>query len=221
MLRKIFFCALMLAALLLTGCGEEKVVGTPDKAILAYSEIVTRGESANMEAAGFSAEDNKNLRNMIMKTFAESFNSIVPLSDASADELAKTFYENNKAKMNFQAKVKTEDAERPIVELTTTPLDMNNASMTPEPDDELIALLGMIGKLKSDGATDEQLKENPEVQKLAIDAFGKYLVKLPIQEKKTCEIACKKVEGTDGKIHWAPDDVNALMDFIMTGKTNN
>ncbi len=203
----------------MTGCGGAgKVEGTPDKAILAYAEIVTMGESPNMAAAGFSEEDNKNLRKMMTKTFEDSFNAIVPLSAQSADELANAFYANSKAKINFQAKVKTDDAERPIVELTTTPFDMSNTANAYAPNDNLIALLGMVGKLKSDGATDEQLKSNPEVQKLAVDTFGKYLEELPIQPEKTCEVACRKVTGTDGNIHWAPDDVNALMDFITLGK---
>ena len=219
MLKKFLFCILMLAGLLLVGCGgSSKVDGTPDKAILAYSEIVTMGESPNMAAAGFSEEDNKNLRKMMTKDFEESFNAIVPLSDQSADELANIFYANSKAKIKFQAKVKTDDAERPVVELTTTPFDMSNTANAYAPNDNLFALLGMVGKLKSDGATDEQLKSNPEVQKLAVDTFGKYLEELPIQPEKTCEVACRKVTGTDGNIHWAPDDVNALMDFITLGK---
>jgi len=217
--RKILVCALMLAMVLLTSCGGvEKVDGTPDKAIMAYCEIVTMGESPNMTAAGFSDEDNKNLRKMMIKVFEESFNEIVPLSEQSANDLANIFYANSKAKIKFQAKIKTEDIERPIVELTTTPFDMSNTTNAYAPNDELLALLGMVGKLKSDGVTDEQLKANPEVQKLAVDVFGKYLKELPIKSEMTYAVACKKVTGTDGNIHWAPDDVNALMDFITLGK---
>ena len=219
MLRGVLVYVLMLAAIICAGCGgSEKVDGTPDKAIMAYCEIVTMGESPNMTAAGFSDEDNKNLRKMMIKVFEESFNEIVPLSEQSADDLANIFYANSKAKINFQATLKTNDAERPVVELTTTPYDMSNATNAYAPNDELIALLGMVGKLKSDGATDEQLKANPEVQKLAVDVFGKYLKELPIKSEMTCAVACKKVTGTNGNIHWAPDDVNALMDFITLGK---
>ena len=139
MLRKIFICVLTLAALLISGCGEEKIVGTPDKAVLAYCEIITMGESPNMAAAGFTETDNKNLRNVIIKIFAESFNSIVPLSEESANTLANTFYENSKAKMTFQTKIKTEDSDKPVVELTATPLDMSKAVGVSGANDELIA----------------------------------------------------------------------------------
>ena len=218
MLRKIFICVLTLAALLISGCGEEKIVGTPDKAVLAYCEIITMGESPNMEAAGFTETDNKNLRNVIVKIFAESFNSIVPLSEESANTLANTFYENSKAKMTFQTKIKTEDSDKPVVELTATPLDMSKAVGVSGANDELIALIGMVGKLKSDGATDEQLKDNPEVQKLAVVAFSKSITEIPVQSEKTFEVPCEKVTGTDGNTHWAPADVSTLMDFIMGQK---
>ena len=206
----------MLAAVMIGGCGEEKIFGTPDKAVQAYCELITMGESPNLEAAGFSEDDKKNLRKMIINVFAETFKGVVPLSDESSDELAKIFYENNKAKMTLQTKVKTEDNLQPVVELTITPLDLSKAAG--KTNDDFIALMGMVGKLKSDGATDEQLKANPEVQKLAVVAYGKYISEIPVREETTFEVPCKKVDGTDGKVHWAPADGKALMDFVIGDK---
>ena len=216
MLKKFFICALMLAAVVIGGCGSDKVVGTPDKAVLAFAEMMTMGESANFEAAGFSEDDRKNLRKMIINIFAETFKGVVPLSDESADELSKIFYENSKAKMTFQAKVKTEDSTNPVVELTTTPLDLPKAAA--KVNDDFIALMGMVGKLKSDGATDDQLKTNPEVQKQAVVAFGKYINEIPVQAEKTFEVPCVKVDGSDGNVHWAPADGKVLMNFIVGEK---
>lgn len=213
MLEKIFVCALMGLTLLIVGCGAEKVSGTPDKAVLAYVELITTGESANLAAAGFSEDDNKNLRKVIVKIFEETFSGIVPLSDETTETLAKTFYDNSKAKMNFQVKMKTEDNDSPVVELTTTPLNVPKAAETL--NDEFIALMGMVGKLKSDGATNEQLKDNPEVQNLAVVAFKKYIEEIPVQEEKTLDVPCRKVTGTDGKTHWAPADVKELTDFVI------
>ena len=205
----------MLATVTICGCGSDKVVGTPDKAVLAFVETITMGDSPNLAAAGFSEDDKKNLRKVLINVFAETFKGVVPLSDESADELSKIFYENSKAKMTFQAKVKTEDSSNPVVELTTTPLDLPKAAS--KVNDEFIALMGMVGKLKSDGATDDQLKANPEVQKQAVVAFGKYIKEIPVQEEKTFEVPCVKVDGTDGNVHWAPEDGKKLTDFV-TGK---
>ena len=207
------FLPLILVLLLIAGCAEEKVVGTPDKAVLAYCEIITFGESPNLVSAGFSEDDNKNLRKMIIDVFAQTFKGVAPLSETSTEEIAKAFYENNKAKMTFSAKIKTEDSTRPIVELTTTPLDLPKAAG--KVNDDFIALMGMVGKLKADGATDDQLKDNRQVQKLAVSAFGKYIGEIPVQEEKTFEVPCAKVTGTDGKNHWAPADGKELMDFVI------
>lgn len=217
MLRKNLFCLLLSAVLLIAGCGEEKVIGTPDKAILVYSEIVTKGISPNFEESGFSKDDRKNLSIAILRLFLDSFNKAVPLSDETMIELADTFFKNNTGKMNFQTKIKVNDKENPVVELTTTPLDISNANKDLQKNEELFALLGMVGKLKSDGSTDEQLKKNPEVQKLAVTAFMKYIEGVPLQEEKTFEVPCVKVKGTDGKVHWAPADAESLISFI-TGR---
>ena len=215
MLKRFFVCALMLAVVTICGCGSDKVVGTPDKAVLAFAETITMGDSPNLAAAGFSEDDKKNLRKVLINIFAETFKGVVPLSDESAYELSKMFYENSKEKISFNAKVKTEDSTKPVVELTTTPLDLPKAAS--KVNDEFIALMGMVGKLKSDGATDNQLKANPEVQKLAVAAFGKYIKEIPVKEEKTFEVPCVKVDGTDGKVHWAPEDGKKLTDFV-TGR---
>ena len=216
MFKKIFLCAMIFVLMISSGCGEEKVFGTPDKAVLAYAEIITTGESANLEAAGFTDDDIKNLRKMIIDVFAETFKGVAPLSEATSDEISKIFYDNSKAKMNFSAKIKTDDKDHPVVELTTTPLDVSKSGG--KTNDKLIALIGMVGKLKSEGATDEQLKENPDVQKLAVTAIGKYINEIPVQEQKTFEVPCVKVPGTDGRIHWAPSDGKELMEFLIGKK---
>jgi len=205
----------MLAVVTICGCGSDKVVGTPDKAVLAFAETITMGDSPNLAEAGFSEDDKKNLRKVLINIFAETFKGVVPLSDESAAELSKMFYENSKEKISFNAKVKTEDSTNPVVELTTTPLDLPKAAS--KVNDEFIALMGMVGKLKSDGATDDQLKANPEVQKLAVVAFGKYIKEIPVQEEKIFEVPCVKVDGNDGNVHWAPADGKKLTDFV-TGK---
>ena len=215
MFRKIFICTLMLAALICAGCGEEKIAGTPDKAILAYAELLTTGDTPNLEAAGFSEDDKTNLRDKMAKSFMNSLDEIAPLSEQSAAELANKFHENFKSKMKFHATLKKNDGDRPIVEFTTTPINIAGATKTLVDNDELIALVGMVGQLKSDGATDEQLKNNADVQKLAVSAFGKYIDAIPVGEEKTFDIPCDKITNAAGKIHWAPADMETFMKFIM------
>lgn len=213
MLRKVLICAVMMLALTLTGCGEEKVAGSPDKAVLAYVETVMTGESENLSAAGFGEKYAHDIRFAAVKTFTETLKSIVPLSDATAQELGKVYFDRLKGAMTFKATVKTA-GDRPIVELTTTPIDYAATAKTAVNNDELMALLGMVGQLKAEGATEEQLKDNADVQALAVKAFGKYVADISFQPEKSFEVPCQKLTGEDGKTHWAPAEGKALIDFL-------
>ena len=158
MLKKIVICAATLLMMIcLSGCGEEKVEGSPDKAILAYAEIFMKGESENLAAAGISEEYAENIRGQMTEAFSESFKDVAPLNDASLNLVAQKFYSRFKDDIKFKATLKQADAKNPVVELTTTPPDQIGANRAAVNNDELIALIGMVGQLKADGATDEQL----------------------------------------------------------------
>lgn len=215
MLMKFFICAALLATFLISGCGEEKISGSPDKAVLAYAEISMTGESENMSAAGFTEDDCKEIRANMANTFVDSLKSITPLSDASAQEVTKIYFDKLKGSVKFKSTLKKNDADRPIVEFTATPIDQGETARTSVgKNDELIALIGMVGQLKSDGTTDEQLKDNPDVQKLAVTALTKYIENIRFQSEKTFDVPCAKVTGSDGNIHWAPADSEAFVNFL-------
>ena len=206
MLRKILICAALTVTLIVTGCGEEKIIGTPDKAVLAYAETVMTGESENLSAGGLDEDDRNSIRKAVAATFIASMENIAPLSDAAAQEIAQKYFDKLKGNVALKTTLKSEGAQ-PIVELTTAAAN----------NDELIALVGMVGKLKSDGATDEQLKDNPDVQKLAVSAVGKYIDGISFRPEKTFEIPCQKVTGASGNTHWMPADGKALID-LLTGQ---
>ena len=212
MLKKIFVGVLMI--FLLSGCGSEKVLGTPDKAVLAYAEIFMTGDSKNLEAAGFSEAYKENIRAQMTEAFVESFKDIVPLTEESTATVVEKFYSRFKDEIKFQVTLKKDDAKNPVVELKTTPPDQIAANKAAVDNDELIALLGMVGQLKADGATDAQLKDNAEVQKLAVTAIEKYIDNVPLQEEKTLDVTCEAVTGADGKTLWVPKDLKIFKDFI-------
>lgn len=218
MLKKIFVCALIVAALCMTGCGSEKISGSPDKAVLAYAEIAMTGSSDNMAAAGFTADDQQEIRRNMATTFVNTMASIAPLSDATAEQITNIYFDKLKGNLKFNATLKKDDAERPIVELTATPIDQGEtARKAAAKNDELLALIGMVGQLKADGATDDQLKENADVQKLAVNALTKYVDNIKFKPEETIDVPCKKITGRDGNIHWAPDNEGDFVNFL-TGK---
>lgn len=215
MLKKIFVYALMLAAMFMTGCGADKIEGTPDKAVLAYAEIAMTGSTENMAAAGFTENDRNEIRYRMANTFIDSMKNVTPLSQKSAEEITNIYFDKLKDAVKFNVTLKKDDADRPIVELTTTPIDQAETARTAAAgNDELLALIGMVGQLKSNGATDEQLKENSDVQNLAINALKKYIDNIHFGAEKSFDVACGKVTGSDGKIHWAPLDSEAFINFL-------
>ena len=215
MLRKILICAASLMIIFLAGCGEEKKIeGTPDKAVLAYAEIFMKGDSENLAAAGFTEDYKENIRGQMIEAFSESFKDIAPLNEESTAAIATKFYSRFKDEIKFQATLKKADEKNPVVEFTTTPPNQVEANRAAISNDELIALIGMVGQLKADGATDEQLKENADVQKLAVSAIEKYIDNVPLQAEKTLDVTCEAVKGADGKFRWAPKDLKIFKDFI-------
>lgn len=222
MLRKILiFAAMLVLMICMTGCGEEKVEGTPDKAILAYAEIFMTGDSDNLAAAGFSEAYKENIRAQMIEAFDESFKDIAPLDEASLTTVTEKFYSHFKDEIKFQVTLKKDDAKNPVVEIKTTPPNQIEANRAALNNDELIALIGMVGQLKADGATDEQLKNNPEVQKLAVTALEKYIDNIPLQPEKSLDVTCEAVKGSDGKFLWVPTDLKIFKNFIRGEPKSN
>ena len=221
MFRRIFVCTLILAAMFcLTGCGGEKPASTTnataDKAVLAYAELATGGKSDN--ATGFTDADKAEISKMIVGTFIKNIADVAPLNDQSAQAVTAAFHEKFSKDMKFTATLKKDDATSPVVELKTTPLDSDAAIQAAGANDEWIALVGIVGQLKSDGTTDDQLKANKDVQTAAVNALTKYIQSIPLQGEQTFDVTCAQVKGSDDKTHWAPADLDAFTKFITGQK---
>ena len=212
---KIFVCALILAATFcIAACGGEKQTSNADKAVLAYAELMTQGKSDNATVADISDADKTEIAKTISANFIAGIAEVAPLNDESAQAVTAAFNERFAKDMKFTATIKTDDAAHPVVELKTTPIDYKAAVQGAGSIDEWLALVGMVGKLKADGATDAQLKSNADVQKLAVTALTKFVNAVPLQGEKTFDVTCDKVKGSDGKDHFAPADLDAFTKFL-------
>ena len=199
---------------LLTGCGGDKVVGTPDKAVLAYAELLTSGESDDMQAAGLTEEDRKALRREVEYSFIDFMRTIVPLSDESAAKITDAYFARLKGAMNFSVKLVKDDSTRPIVEITAKTINTKGTGqIISAQSDDILALIGMVGKLKSEGADDAALEKNPQVQKLAVDVMTKYIDNITFSDEKTLSVPCAQITN-EQNAHWAPEDRLALIEFL-------
>ena len=234
MVKKIVFGALtLLLALCLVGCGGKKedsakkdeaapkteetaaVEGTPDKAVLAYAQLYAYGviEDENQAAAGMTEKDIEAVQDQVLAPIVDSFKEY-PLSDESVAEMTGRYVEKLHAAMDMKTTVKKDDKEHPVVELTATTIDQAGAAKVAEGNQDLIALGTAYGELQAQGLTPEQLKESAEFQQFALDSIDKFIDEFPLNAEKTLEVTCKAVQGSDGKMYWAPEDPVAVAKFV-------
>lgn len=215
MFKRIFVCALALTMMIfMVGCGDEKTDANADKAVLAYAELTIHGESNNMAAAGLTDEDKAAIRKQFADNLIGGFSNIAPLTDENAKTILENFYARFKKDMKFSATIKKADPEQTVVEFKTTPMDMEASSKILAANNNFMALIGMVGQLQAEGATPDQLKNNAEVQKLAVTAFTEYVESIVLKSEQTLDVPCTKVKGNDGKVYWIPADMDTFINFI-------
>ena len=233
MLKKILFGALtVLLALSLVGCGGKKdeakpaeapaekkaevaVEGAPDKAVLAYAQLYAYGiiEDENQAAAGLTDADIDKVQDQILMPIVDAF-KMYPLSDESVAEMTSKYIEKLHMAMDIKATVKKDDKEHPVVELSATTINQEGAAKVATENADLVALGTAYGELKAQGLTDEDLKASADFQKFALESIDNYINEFPLNETATLEVTCDIVEGSDDKMHWAPQNPEAVAKFV-------
>ena len=234
MVRKIVFGALtLLLALCLVGCGGKKdegnakkddapkkeetmnVEGTADKAVLAYAQLYAYGivEDENLAAAGLTDADIKDAQDQVIAPIVDAFKQY-PLSDESVAEMTGEYVAKLHVAMDIKATVKKDDKEHPVVELTATTINQEGLDDVVKNNSDLVALGTAYGELQAQGLTEEQLKESPEFQQFARESINKFINEFPLNPEQKLEVTCQPVQGSDGKVHWGPQDPQAIAKFV-------
>ncbi|MBR3498303.1 MAG: hypothetical protein IKO05_04845 [Selenomonadaceae bacterium] len=239
MLRKVLFGALtILLALCLVGCGakkddakkddaaapkaEEKVAaptGAPDKAVLAYAQLYAYGivEDDNMKAAGMTDKDIEEVQDQVIKPIVEAFQKY-PLNQESVEKMTTSYITKLHTAMDMKTTVKKEDATAPVVELKATTINQAGANEIVKNNADLVTLGEAYGELQAQGLTEAQLKESPEFQQFALDSINSFVNEFPLNPEATLEVTCEAVEGSDGKMYWAPKNPEEVAKFVTGQK---
>ena len=240
MLRKILFGALtLLLALCLVGCGGKKEdanakkddaaqkteetakapAGAADKAVLAYAQLYAYGviEDENQAAAGMTEKDIEAVQNQVLSPIVDAFKQY-PLSDDSVAEMTRRYVGKLHADMDMKATVKKDDPTNPVVELTATTINQEGAAKVAETNENLVALGAAYGELQAQGLTEAQLKESAEFQQFALESIDKFIDEFPLNPETSIEVTCEAVEGSDGKMYWAPKNPEAIAKFVTGQK---
>ena len=160
----------MIAIFAIAGCGTEKPKDSADKAVLGYSEIMAYGVSDSMAATGMTKAQEEQIQEAVIGDLLKAFAKF-PLNDANVEDITATYITKMKAAMQIKTKIKTDDAEHPVVEVTANVLDQAGAAKLAETNEDIIALGVVLGALQANGYTVEQFKQDPDFQKATLECI--------------------------------------------------
>ncbi len=214
MLKKLLLSVVALIAVIaIAGCGADKPKDSADKAILGYSEIMAYGVSDNMAATGMTKKQEEEIQEAVIGDLLKAFAQF-PLNDANVQTITTSYITKMKDAMQIKTKIKKDDAEHPVVEVTANVLDQAGADKLANTSEDIQALGIVLGALQAQGYTVEQFKQDPDFQKATLECINSYINELPLVMEKTYEVKCEIVKGDDGKTYWAPVDVEGLKKFV-------
>ena len=200
----------ILAMFLVAGCGD-KPKDTADKAVLAYAELYAYGDTDKTEATGMTKEQKEKISEALLTEVDQMFQSMM-LSENNAVAVTNYYVADRKANMNLKAKVKKDDSENPVVELTATPVDKAELDKLLQTNEDLLALGVVLGMEQQQGV---DVRNDASYQQGAMDVLRKFIDEIPYDEEKTLDVPCQLVKSDDGKtLHWAPKDPKAIQKFL-------
>lgn len=224
MFKKSFAAIMALVmAIFVTGCGggdepkkadTEKPQYSADKAVQGYAEMYAFGVTNNMKEAGLTDKDVKEVSDKIVGDLVASFAEF-PLSDDNVAKMAGIYVGKLEKAMNIKTTLKKDDPENPVVTLTVNTINKKGAEEVATTNPEILALGEALGELMGDGLTMEDLKNNEAFQKSVMECVESFVKEIPVNAETSMDVVCEKVEGTDGKIYWAPKDAGAVAAFVQ------
>ena len=179
-----------------------------DKAILAYAELYTFGTSENVDATGLPQEYadaiKKRMQNHLMLAFKN-----YPLTTENFATVQTKLVEKLHEIIKISARIKVDDAENPVVEITANHINQNVV-------DEITAHNGDFTTLDVMRHISEplELATDGQFQNTAMKAFNALIAELPVKDATTFDVPCKLVEDDNGNAYWMPQDLAALSKFV-------
>ncbi len=185
MFKRTFAALTILATIIYFAVEVEaaKLKQNPAEAIQFFAESYVFGTGENSAAENF------------LSTTLKEF----PLNSATAEKIKVTYAAKLQSVMKITATLKKSDRERPIVTITTTPV---NALATDT--NELLAL-----------KVDSVMGANPAWQTRAFQTIDNFIEDLPFRKtSQSFDVVCIAKKNSDGNISWEPEDISAFQNFL-------
>lgn len=190
--------------------------------MLAYAQVYGYGSTAYAKETGIKQSEMSQIRIITFNKLRDSFKEFC-LSDESLNKLTDVYLNKLENSMDITAKLKKADPNHPVITITAKVLDEagfeKQATENPNIQAFAFAIIGM----KNDGKTEADLKADATVQATAQDCIGKFIDELNFGSPMSIDITGMKIKGADDKTYWAPQDTDALYQFMtadypMAGK---
>ena len=157
--------------------------------------------------------DTKPMEEKIIGDLLKAF-SAFPLSDENVQKATADYIQKLHNAMEIKTTLKKDDPEHPVVEVSAETLNLAGAMEVANTNEDIQALTQALQELHNEGITDDQLKENAEFQEAVLQVIDSFTNEYPLNARTSMDVTCKAVQGSDGKMYWAPEDAEALAKFV-------
>ena len=213
MLTPVLALVMVLALVVMAGCGTEKPKVTADKTAIALTEIILSGSATNEADAGLNKGDADAAYQEIASSLDAAFAKF-EISDESAQELTDYYLDTVGNNLNITATVK-EDSDTPTVEIKFTPHDVKTfeTELTNDPEiGEMVAALAILKQSNVDPKT------VPEYNQGAVRVLKRVIDAMPLKSEQTVTAKFKIGKNDKGELAWTPDDMNKFKTEITNSQ---
>lgn len=208
MLKKIFSLLTIFLSLCLTTVDAATPEYSADKAVLAYAELYAFGTSENVAATGLPQEFTEEIKNRMQNHLMLAFKNY-PLNTENFATVQTNLVEKLHDIIKISARLKVDDAENPVVEITANHINQKVVDEIVAHDDDFKTL-----DIMRHISEPLELATDGQFQNTALKAFNGLIAELPVKDATTFDVTCKLVEDDNGNFYWMPQDMNALSKFV-------
>ncbi|MBR5912912.1 MAG: hypothetical protein IKZ58_00895 [Selenomonadaceae bacterium] len=226
MFKKSFMAMMALFLVLFTaGCGggketpkaaDDKPAVSADKSVLAYTEMYAKNDTSAIVASGLMTADSaKFISDLITDNIRAQFKEY-PLDDANVEKITKKYFEYVNKITKISTKLKKDDPEHPVVEVTATTINGKVPAEELAKNEGMAEAMAIVQEAVAQGLNNDQMKGDKNFQDRIVVAIEKFVTTMPTIEH-SMDITCKIDKGEDGKNHWVPDenDLTVLAQFAQ------
>lgn len=209
MLKRFF--TLIVTALMIIGFSTA-YAATPkysaDKAVLAYAELYTFGESENVAATGMPQDVRESVEKFMANYIMMPFKNY-PLNKENFEKVRSAYAEKIRSLIKVSTRLKKDDKENPVVEITANHFDQEAIDAYKNQNADFVTMdvmrhMNQPAELASDG----------QFQKMASMSLLGVVSELTVRGPATFDVTCKMIEVENGDVYWMPQDISALSEFV-------